>query len=109
MSATRDLPPVGTESPRRVLLVEDDAVIAREVLLELNGRGFAVSHVATGPAGLDQAMGGGFDVLVLDRLLPDDWRSGAADEPERVPSDTAPVTTLPARTARRTGRGRAAQ
>jgi two-component system OmpR family response regulator len=55
---------------RRVLLVEDDAGIAQDVVEELSGRGFAVTHVATGSDGLDHAMGGAFDVLVLDRLLP---------------------------------------
>ncbi len=55
---------------RRVLLVEDDAGIAEEVSAELCGRGFCVVHAATGPDGLDRAMGGAFDVLVLDRLLP---------------------------------------
>ena len=55
---------------RRVLLVEDDAGIAEEVSAELCGRGFCVVHAATGPDGLDQAMGGAFDVLVLGRLLP---------------------------------------
>ncbi len=61
-----DVRPAG----RRVLLVEDDVRIVQEVAAELSGRGFVVSHAATGPDGLDQAMGGAFDVLVLDRLLP---------------------------------------
>ena len=63
-----DQPPSG--SPRRVLLVEDDARIGQEVVAELAGRGFAVVHSQTGPDGLDRAMSGAFDVLVLDRLLP---------------------------------------
>ncbi len=53
-----------------MLLVEDDAGIAQEVCAELSGRGFSMAHAATGPDGLDQAMAGAFDVLVLDRLLP---------------------------------------
>ncbi len=53
-----------------MLLVEDDAGIAQEVSAELSGRGFSVVHAATGPDGLDHAMSGAFDVLVLDRLLP---------------------------------------
>lgn len=45
---------------------------------------------------------------VLDRLLPDDWRSTDAAEPARVPTDTSPIATLPPRAVRRrTGRGRA--
>ena len=54
----------------RVLLVEDDDGIAQEVAAELSGRGYLVSRAPTGPDGLDQAMSGAFDVLVLDRLLP---------------------------------------
>ncbi len=61
-----DLRPPG----RRVLLVEDDVRIAQEVEAELSGRGYLVSHAGSGPDGLDQAMGGAFDVLVLDRMLP---------------------------------------
>ena len=55
---------------RRVLLVEDDAGLAQEVAAELTGRVYQVSPAATGPDGLDQAMSGAFDVLVLDRMLP---------------------------------------
>ncbi len=54
----------------RVLLVEDDLSIARAVAAELAARGYAVSVAETGADGLDQAMGGTFDALVLDRLLP---------------------------------------
>ncbi len=44
---------------------------------------------------------------VLDRLLPDDWRSAEPEQPDRVTTDTAPVAVLPPRTARRAARGRA--
>ncbi|MCQ8276945.1 response regulator transcription factor [Acetobacteraceae bacterium KSS8] len=57
--------------PSRILLVEDDAPIAAEIVAELTARGYDVTHAETGPAGLDLAMGGAFDVLVLDRLLPE--------------------------------------
>ncbi len=62
--------PLPAASRRRVLVVEDDARIGQEVVEELSGRGFAVVHAQTGPDGLDRAMSGAFDVLVLDRLLP---------------------------------------
>ncbi|WP_419730161.1 response regulator transcription factor [Lichenicola sp.] len=55
---------------RRVLLVEDDARIAQDVLEDLSIRGFTVTHAGTGPAALELGLAGGFDVLVLDRLLP---------------------------------------
>ena len=59
-----------TTRQRRVLLVEDDARIAQDVAEDLSMRGFTVTHAATGPTGLELALDGGFDVLVLDRLLP---------------------------------------
>ena len=54
----------------RVLLIEDDAALARDVADELAARGFSVALEGSGPAGLGRASGGGFDVLVVDRLLP---------------------------------------
>ncbi len=56
--------------PRRVLLVEDDEGIARDVVDELTAHGHLVTWSQTGPDGLDRAMSGGYDALVLDRLLP---------------------------------------
>ena len=54
----------------RVLLIEDDAKIAQDVADELVTRGFSVASEETGPGGLASARAGGFDVLVVDRLLP---------------------------------------
>nr|WP_321986339.1 response regulator transcription factor [uncultured Lichenicoccus sp.] len=53
-----------------VLLIEDDAKLALDVAEELGLRGFTVTMAETGPDGLDRASQGGFDVLVVDRLLP---------------------------------------
>jgi two-component system response regulator RegX3 len=61
----------GTE-PRnsRVLLVEDEAPI-REGLSELfASQGFAVDAVGDGLAALERAADGGFDILILDIMLP---------------------------------------
>ncbi len=54
----------------RVLLIEDDAELARDVAEELAARGFSVALEGCGSAGLGRAAAGGFDVLVVDRLLP---------------------------------------
>ncbi len=54
----------------RVLLIEDDGKIAQDVADELATRGFSVAVEETGPEGLRRAQEGGFDVLVVDRLLP---------------------------------------
>src|ERR1700746_1339502 len=54
----------------RVLLIEDDAETAREIMAELVDRGFAVDWAATGIEGLDKARAGEADVMIVDRLLP---------------------------------------
>ncbi|NHO31467.1 response regulator transcription factor [Acetobacter fallax] len=53
-----------------VLLVEDDSGIAREIAEELESRDFAVTAVETGDGGLEQALSGAYDVMVVDRMLP---------------------------------------
>jgi two-component system, OmpR family, response regulator len=55
----------------RVLVVEDDRNAALEVTAALEDYGFAVEHVSSGHDGLLRAMGGEFDAVVLDRMLPD--------------------------------------
>lgn len=59
-----------TPSKVRILFVEDDDTLAKEVVEELAARGFAVSHVSTGQAGLEAATSETFDLMVLDRMLP---------------------------------------
>jgi two-component system OmpR family response regulator len=54
----------------RILLVEDDAGTAAEVARGLTGAGHLVNHVGDGRAGLMEAIGGGYDLLVVDRMLP---------------------------------------
>jgi two-component system, OmpR family, response regulator len=54
----------------RVLLIEDDAETAREIMAELVDRGFEVDWAATGIEGLDKARSGDADVMIVDRLLP---------------------------------------
>jgi two-component system, OmpR family, response regulator len=54
----------------RVLLIEDDAETAREIMAELVDRGFEVDWAATGIEGLDKARTGAADVMIVDRLLP---------------------------------------
>jgi len=54
----------------RVLLVEDDAEVARFVRKGLGEAGHMVEHSANGRDGLFLAASEPFDVLVLDRMLP---------------------------------------
>ncbi len=54
----------------RILIVEDEIKIARFVELELIHEGYEVEKTADGREGLDMALSGRFDLLVLDIMLP---------------------------------------
>ncbi len=54
----------------RILLIEDDVATAAYISDALAGQGHAVDVIADGRAGLARASQGGFDVLVIDRMLP---------------------------------------
>jgi DNA-binding response OmpR family regulator len=54
----------------RVLVAEDDSVIADFVAQGLREAGYAVDVAATGPQGLKMALEGTFDAAVIDVMLP---------------------------------------
>jgi two-component system OmpR family response regulator len=54
----------------RVLLVEDEARMAAALVRGLRAEGFVVDHVSDGISGLDAARFGGYDVVLLDIMLP---------------------------------------
>ena len=54
----------------RILVAEDDTVIAEFVAQGLREAGFVVDVAATGPAGLQKAIGGDYDAAVIDVMLP---------------------------------------
>ena len=54
----------------RILIVEDEAAIARFVELELRHEGYQVDKAEDGRAGLEQAMAGQYDLVLLDIMLP---------------------------------------
>jgi DNA-binding response OmpR family regulator len=54
----------------RILVAEDDRVIADFVAQGLREAGFAVDVAATGTAALPQALQGGYDAAVIDVMLP---------------------------------------
>jgi two-component system, OmpR family, alkaline phosphatase synthesis response regulator PhoP len=54
----------------RILLIEDDPEIAGLVQLHLRDEGFGVEHAATGTAGLELALRGGWALVILDVMLP---------------------------------------
>ena len=56
--------------PGRILIIEDDKSIAEleRDYLELNG--FEVTICEDGTKGLEEALGGGYDLILLDLMLP---------------------------------------
>jgi two-component system OmpR family response regulator len=55
----------------RILTIEDDAVTAREIVAELSSHGLEVDWVDNGREGLERAVSGNYDLITLDRMLPE--------------------------------------
>ncbi len=55
----------------RILIIEDDTSTARFVEKGLNEAGHATTWIKTGVEGLSHALGGPYDVIILDRMLPE--------------------------------------
>jgi two-component system, OmpR family, copper resistance phosphate regulon response regulator CusR len=83
-------------APRRVLVIEDEPGIADFLRRGLMAEGFAVESSLDGTEGERLALGGSFDAIVLDLMLP--GRSGLEIlESVRRASPTVPVIVLSAR------------
>ena len=54
----------------RILLIEDEEKLARMVELELRYEGYEVEKAFDGRTGLELALSGGFDLILLDIMLP---------------------------------------
>ena len=54
----------------KILLVEDEEKLARFVELELTHEGYEVEKAFDGRVGLEKAEAGGFDLMLLDIMLP---------------------------------------
>ncbi len=55
----------------RILIVEDEEKIARFLELELSHEGYGVGKAADGRAGLELALSGQYDLVLLDLMLPE--------------------------------------
>ncbi len=68
MNPTRqDLPPDGKS---KVLIIDDDRDFCALISDYLAAYGYAVSSAHTGPAGVDQALAGPWEAIILDVMLP---------------------------------------
>lgn len=80
----------------RILLVEDDPSIREVTAIGLRNAGFTVEAAADGQAGLDRALAGGFDLILLDIMLPK--RDGLEVCRELRRTSVVPIVMLTART-----------
>lgn len=79
----------------RVLLIEDDREAASYLVKALDEAGHTVTHAADGDAGAFHAGEGGFDVMVVDRMLPKRDGLSIVEEMRRR-QDHTPVLILSA-------------
>ena len=54
----------------RILIVEDEEKMARFVELELMHEGYETGKASDGRSGLEMALSGEYDLMVLDVMLP---------------------------------------
>ncbi|TYB44819.1 response regulator transcription factor [Actinomadura chibensis] len=80
----------------RLLIVEDEKRLATSLARGLTAEGFVVETVHDGARGLDRALGGDFDLIVLDIMLPgmNGYRVCAA---LRAAGDETPILMLTAK------------
>src|SRR5947207_6192581 len=71
VSRPRARPPTCSELAMRILVVEDDALLADGLMSMLTRAGHAVQHVATGLQADKALRGAAYDLVVLDIGLPD--------------------------------------
>lgn len=57
-------------TPAKILIAEDETPIAKAFSLKLGAAGFDVTIAPDGQAALDQLKSGGFDLLILDMVMP---------------------------------------
>jgi len=69
MTQPESHPPAGT-SPIRVLLIDDDRKLCRLIADYLDGMGYSVSAVHTGPEGVEASTSAPWSAIILDVMLP---------------------------------------
>ena len=56
---------------KKILVIDDDSVLRQTVAAALETEGYAVAEAANGREGLNKALKGGFDLVVLDVVMPE--------------------------------------
>jgi DNA-binding response OmpR family regulator len=62
--------PTRSQPAIRILLVDDDVKLCRLIAEYLKPRGFEIRSVHTGPEGLEEALDGEYEAVILDCMLP---------------------------------------
>jgi DNA-binding response OmpR family regulator len=55
----------------KILTIEDDELVVSDIVRALTASGFTVDVARTGRDGMAKAMSGDYDVITIDRMLPD--------------------------------------
>jgi len=55
----------------KILLIEDDTVIADFIMKGMREAGFVIEHAADGPSGLHMALHKNYDIAIIDLMLPE--------------------------------------
>ena len=77
----------------RILLIEDESATAQHIIRTLEDAGYDIDHSANGKDGLTLSLNGRYDMILLDRLLPD-LDGIAIVQSLRAKSMTVPVMIL---------------
>jgi len=59
-----------SEKNKKILIVEDDNDLANLITIHLNDLGFSVDHKDNGNDGLDSALSGKYELVILDVMMP---------------------------------------
>lgn len=94
-------PPTARDRLRmyRYLIIEDDALNARYIVEGLRQQGAHVSVCADGVQGIAQAVGENWDVIILDRMLPNGFDGLQILQALRSMGKQTPVLVLSALSA----------
>lgn len=78
------------------LLVEDNERLSGLIVQHLRAEGHSLAVAASGPAGLELARAGGFDAIIMDRMLPGGMDGLAVIAALRGSGDATPILILSA-------------
>lgn len=79
-----------------LLLIEDDALLAQLMMTRLLAEGYAINHADNGNDGMRLAATGRYDVMIVDRMLPDAQDGLTIVQALRDMNNTTPILILSA-------------